>query len=150
VKVIFLLTFWVSCVWMCVYLPNVVMLFLFAVTVQGMCAIRHILLVCLHAHRVFLCCIHPANSFVGEKMLSFKTSHGILLPVFWEMQDIHAISAVGNRHLQEDYMNPVLAFNFQLGPNQLQVNLGKNIRKDTLVWENMKQLLFFVCVCRLV
>lgn len=106
-KVILLLSFSVSCVWMYVYLQNAAMLFLFTVTVQGMCAIQHILLVCLHAHQVFLCCIHPANSFVGWKMLSFKPSCGILLPIFPKLQDCHTMCAVGNCHLQEDYSNPV-------------------------------------------
>jgi len=87
---------------MCVYLQNAAMLFLFAVTVQGMCAIKHVLLVCLHAHQVFLCCIHPANSFVGKRILSFKTGHGIPLQVFCELQYFHAICAVGCRHLRED------------------------------------------------
>jgi len=57
---------------MCVYLQNAAMLFLFAVTVQGVCDIKHILLVCLHAHWVFSVLHSPCKLLCGRKNTKFQ------------------------------------------------------------------------------
>lgn len=69
----------------------------------------------------------PCKQLCGQKNIKFQDRSWHPASSFCELQYFHAICAVGNRHLQEDCINPVLPFNFQLGPNQLQVNLGMKI-----------------------
>jgi len=65
----------------------------------------------------------PCKQLCGQKNIKFQEKSWHPASSFFENCRISVLCV----HLQEDYINPVQAFNFQLGPNQLQVNLGMKI-----------------------